>query len=57
MKTQTVVELIEIIKSLPDEEKRKVLCSFCKDCLEFIGEDTDWSGSNYCFRCSPDPAE
>lgn len=50
-------ELIEELKKLSDDDKKKVLGSFCKDCMSFIGEESDWTGSNYCFMCSPDPKE
>lgn len=48
-------ELLRQLKSLTDEERRALFSEFCRSCGIYI-EESDWSGLNYCYLCSPDPA-
>lgn len=57
MKDRELTDLVNKIESLPAEEKKALLEHWCKSCHDFIGDDKDWSGQNYCSQCSPDPAE
>lgn len=48
--------LVEVLRSLSEDERRKIMRNFCRVCYTEI-DHTDWSGSNYCHMCSPDPRD
>ncbi len=50
-------KIVKVLMVLPDEQRSWVLNHFCRVCHKYIGDKTDWSGSNHCIECSPDPKE
>ena len=50
----TAEEAILAIIGMKEEDRQKVLQSFCRSCGTFIGTERDWSGQNHCDMCAPD---
>ena len=49
-------DLVEILKKLPIDRRKKIFKEFCRTCnVEING--MDWNGGNYCDQCSPEPIE
>lgn len=53
---KTKPALIEQLKALTDEQRGELFDNFCRSCCCHI-TSTDWSDSNHCCSCSPDPRE
>lgn len=46
--------LVELIRGVPLENRPAIFNQFCRNCYVYLNGMEDWTGQNYCFRCSPD---
>lgn len=54
--TKRQSRLVEQLRALTSEERKEVLWRFCRSCGDCL-DGMDWSNTNYCSHCSPDPRE